>query len=109
MKALSPSISPTGRGESLANYNVNIKGRRRKGLIWRWILQLSTIIGIIALLALLLNIINAAFGYATLEAKVDPATLAVNGVPLEEQSKEQLIEVLRSNISSGAFNKLEND
>jgi phosphate transport system permease protein len=93
----------------LANYNVNIKGRRRKGLIWRWILQLSTIIGIIALLALLLNIINAAFGYAALEAKVAPATLAVNGVPLEEQSKEQLIEVLRSNISSGAFNKLEND
>jgi len=33
----------------------------------------------------------------------------VNGVPLEEQSKEQLIGVLRSNISSGAFNKLERD
>jgi phosphate transport system permease protein len=92
-----------------SDYNVNIKGRRRKGSIWRWILQLSTIIGIIALLALLLNIINGAFGYAALEAKVDPATLAVNGVPLEEQSKEQLIGVLQSNLSSGAFNKLERD
>src|SRR5688572_18696453 len=92
-----------------SDYNVNIKGRRRKGLIWRWMLQLSTIIGTIALLALLLNIINGAFGYAALEAKVDPATLAVYGVPLEEQSKEQLIEVLRSNLSSGAFNKLEHD
>ena len=91
------------------DYDVNIKGRRRKGSIWRWILQLSTVIGIIALLALLLNIINGAFGYAALEAKVDPATLAVNGVPLEEQSKEQLIGVLRSNLSSGAFNKLERD
>ena len=92
-----------------SDYNVNIKGRRRKGSIWRWMLQLSTVIGIIALLALLLNIINGAFGYAALEAKVEPATLAVNGVPLEEQSKEQLIGVLRSNLSSGAFNKLERD
>ena len=109
MKALTPSPSPNGRGESLANYNVNIKARRRKGSIWRWILQLSTMIGIIALLALLLNIINAAFGYAALEAKVDPATLAVNGVPLEEQSTGQLIGVLQSKLSSGAFNKLERD
>jgi len=93
----------------LANYNVNTKGRRRKGSIWRWIFQLSTMIGIIALLALLLNIINGAFGYAVLEAKVDPATLAVNGVPLEEQSKGQLIDVLQSKLSSGAFNKLERD
>jgi phosphate transport system permease protein len=92
-----------------SDYDVNIKGRRRKGSIWRWTLQLSTVIGIIALLALLLNIINGAFGYAALEAKVDPATLAVNGFPLEEQSKEQLIGVLRSNLSSGAFNKLEKD
>ncbi|HLE92518.1 MAG TPA: phosphate ABC transporter permease PstA, partial [Anaerolineales bacterium] len=74
-----------------------------------WIFQLSTIIGIIALLALLLNIINGAFGYAVLEAKVDPAALAVNGVPLEEQSKGQLIDVLQSKLSSGAFNKLERD
>jgi len=104
-----PNPSLKGRGESLANYNVNTKGRRRKGSIWRWIFQLSTMIGIIALLALLLNIINGAFGYAVLEAKVDPATLAVNGVPLEEQSKGQLIDVLQSKLSSGAFNKLERD
>jgi phosphate transport system permease protein len=92
-----------------SDYNVNIKGRRRTGLIWLWILQLSTIVGIIALITLLFNIINGAFGYAALEAKVDPATLAVNGIPLEEQSKEQLIGLLESNLSSGAFNKLERD
>ncbi len=109
MKAPSPNPSRNGREESLADYNVNTKGRRRKGSIWRGILQLSTIIGIIALLALLLNITNGAFGYSALEAKVDPATLAVNGVPLEEQSREQLIGVLQSKLSSGAFNKLDSD
>jgi phosphate transport system permease protein len=106
-----PTLNPSqnGREESLADYNVNTKGRRRKGTIWRGILQLSTIIGIIALLVLLLNIINGAFGYSALEARVDPATLAVDGLSLEEQSKEQLIGVLQSKLSRGAFNKLDSD
>jgi phosphate transport system permease protein len=97
--------------EKLINphYNVNIEGRNRSGSIWRWLFQLSTIIGIIALSALLMNITNSAFGYVALEAKVDPATLAINGVTLEDQSKEQLIELLKSELSSGAFNKLEKD
>jgi phosphate transport system permease protein len=97
--------------EKLANpnYNANIPGRSRTGAIWRGVLQASTIVGIIALATLLLNVINGAFGYAALEARVDPATLAVDGVPLERQSKEQLVAVLQSNLSSGAFNKLERD
>ena len=109
MKALTPGPSPFGRGGSRANYNLSIRRRRRVGTIWRWTLQLSTVIGILALAALMLNVINGAFGYAALEAKTDPATLAVNGLSLEEQSKEQLISVLQANLSSGAFNKLERD
>jgi phosphate transport system permease protein len=109
MKAsLTPTPSPIGRGEQ-SNYNVNISGRRRNGSIWRWLLQLSTVVGILALITLLLNILNGAFGYVVLEARVDPATLAVDGVPLEEQSKEQLMGVLQANVSSGAFKKLETD
>ena len=97
--------------EKLINphYNVNIEGRNRSGSLWRRLFQLSTVIGIVALAALLLNILNSAFGYAALEAKVDPATLAVNGIALEDQNKEQLIELLKSELSSGAFNKLEKD
>ncbi|HZM21783.1 MAG TPA: phosphate ABC transporter permease PstA [Anaerolineales bacterium] len=97
--------------EKLVNpqYNVNIEGRNRSGSIWRWLFQLSTIIGIIALTALLMNITNSAFGYVALEAKVDPATLATDGVSLEDQSKEQLIELLKSELSSGAYNKLDKD
>ncbi|MCI0551201.1 MAG: phosphate ABC transporter permease PstA [Anaerolineae bacterium] len=108
MKTLTPSPSPTGRGEK-TDYNVNIEGRNRSGSTWRWIFQLSTIIGIVALTALLLNIMNSAFGYVALEAKVDPATLTVNGIALQDQSKEQLIELLKSKLSSGAYNKLEKD
>jgi phosphate transport system permease protein len=91
------------------NYNVDIQGRNRSGSIWRGIFQASTVIGIIALTALVFNISNSAFGFVALEAKVDPATLAVNGIALEDQDKEQLIEVLKSKISGGAYNKLEKD
>src|SRR5687768_18604855 len=73
----------------------NLDARNRKGAIWRLLFQASTVVGIIALIALMLNIINSAFGYIAYEAKVDPDTLSVYGTPVENQSKEQLV-ALRS-------------
>ena len=90
-------------------FSDKIKQRNRSGKVWTGIFQLSTIVGIIALGTLLLNIINQSTGYVHYEAKVDPDTLSVNGVSLDEQSKEQLISVLQSNISNGAYNKLERE
>ena len=87
----------------------NLDGRNRKGVVWHVLFQVSTIIGIIALVALVLNIINSAFGYVVYEARVDPDTLAVDGTPLQEQSKEQLVALLQSNLSSGAYNKLDRE
>ena len=87
----------------------NLEARNRKGVLWHMLFQASTIVGIIALVALMLNIINGAFGYVAYEAKVDPDTLAVNGIAVQDQSKEQLVALLQSTLSSGAFNKLEND
>ena len=43
---------------------------------WQLVLQVSTIIGIIALTALLLNIINGAFGYVAGQNSMDPGALA---------------------------------
>lgn len=85
----------------------NLDIRHRRGVIWHVLFQASTVVGIIALIALVLNIINGAFGYVAYEARVDPDMLAVDGIPLTEQSKEQLVTLLQSRISSGAFNTLE--
>jgi phosphate transport system permease protein len=71
--------------------------------------QASTIVGIVALIALVLNIIDSAFGYVAYEARVDPDTLAVDGISVNDQSKEQLVSLLQSNLSSGAYSKLENE
>jgi phosphate transport system permease protein len=83
--------------------------RHRWGRLWQQVFRASTVIGILVLLALLLNIANGAFGYVALEAKVDPDTLEVNGVPLERQSKEQLMAVLEQHISAGLWRRFEND
>lgn len=87
----------------------DLKGRNRAGALWHLVFQASTVVGIIALVALLLNIVDGAFGYVSYEAKVDPASLAVDGVLPEAQSKEQLVALLQAKLSSGAFNKLERE
>ena len=87
----------------------NLGTRNRKGVLWHMLFQASTVVGIIALVALMLNIINGAFGYVAYEAKVDPDPLAVDGTAVQDQSKEQLVALLEARLSSGAFKKLESD
>jgi len=90
-------------------FDTNLEARHRKGLLWRVVFQASTIVGILALIALMLNIINSAFGFVAYEAKVDPDTLTVDGTPIQDQSKEQLVARLQSTLSRGAYNKLDKD
>jgi phosphate transport system permease protein len=90
-------------------FDTNLKARHRKGMLWHTLFQASTIVGIVALIALMLNILNSAFGYVAYEAKVDPDTLTVDSTPIQEQSKEQLVARLQSTLSRGAYNKLEKE
>jgi phosphate transport system permease protein len=92
-----------------AGFSDNVKSRNRAGSAWHIVFQASTVIGLLALMALLFNILDQSFGYVAYNAKIDPATLAVNGVTLENLSKDELVHVLQSNISKGSFNKLEKD
>ncbi len=86
-----------------------IGGRRRRGAIWRMLFLSATIIAILVLIALLYNVVNSAFGLTAVENKVDPAALAVDGVPLEALSKEQLTTILAAHISTGLGRRLERE
>ena len=90
-------------------FSNNLDPRNRNGAVWHVVFQASTIVGIIALIALMLNIVNSAFGYVAYEAKVDPDTLTMDGTAVQDQSKEQLIALLQSTLSRGAYNKLEKE
>lgn len=87
----------------------NITRRNQTGGIWQAVFRASTVFGILALVLLLLNILNQSFGYVAYEAKVDPVSLAVNGVALADLPKEELVKVLQAKISKAAFTKLEKD
>lgn len=95
-------VLPTGE-----DYRRLAQSRQRRGAIWATVFQISTVIGIVALTALLYTVINQSFGLAAVVNTVEPETLAVNGVALEEQTKEQLVETLRANVSSGLMRRFE--
>lgn len=59
-------------GERLQSF---VSGRQRIGQIWKTLFLAATVVGIIALLALLYNVINESFGFVAYRNKVEPETL----------------------------------
>lgn len=90
-------------------FHANLPHRHRSGSIWHLAFQASTVVGIIALTALLFNIVNQSFGLAAIQNRIEPATLAVGGVALEDLEKEQLVQILENHVSAGLMRRLEND
>ncbi len=66
------------------HFESNLPPRNRKATLWRTLFLLSTTIGMIMLMLLLYNIINQSFGLVAIDNKIDPTSLAVDGVPIEE-------------------------
>lgn len=83
--------------------------RHRLGRVWSALFLGAILIAILALGALLYDIIDSAFGLVAIENRVDPASLAIEGVPLEDLSKEQLTAILAQHISAGLLRRLEHD
>jgi phosphate transport system permease protein len=83
--------------------------RHTVGKIWQVIFASSTLVGIVALTVLLLNIVNNAFGYIALENDIQPELLAIDGVSIEEMPKEDLVTVLRENVSKGLMRRFESE
>jgi phosphate transport system permease protein len=100
--------SPTGYLPEGADINRNIAARRLRGAIWQAIFVSSLIIGLLALATLIYTIVDDTFGYIAVQTKIDPETLT-DGRPLEELSKEELIEILRANVSAGLFRRFDRD
>ena len=71
---MSQNITNYPEGDAL---NKQISGRHRRGTTWQLLFQVSTIIGIIALIALLYNITNQAFGLVAIQNKIEPASLVL--------------------------------
>ncbi|MDD2695800.1 MAG: phosphate ABC transporter permease PstA [Anaerolineales bacterium] len=106
---MNPHADPNSGPVAPPQPATNLPHRRRVGEAWRVIFLASTMLGIVALTTLLLNILDGSFGYVALENRVEPVELAVDGVTLEDLSKEELVRVLEERISPALFRKLERD
>jgi phosphate transport system permease protein len=98
---LGSSISP--------EFTPRLEARHRSSKLWEMIFKLSTIFGILVLALLMLTIINSLAGYVATENSVDPASLAVNGTPLEDLGKDTLVTILQENVSKGLFRQIERE
>ena len=54
-----------------------VTGRQRTGQIWKTLFLAATVVGIIALLALLYNVIDDSFGFVAYQNEIDPETLTL--------------------------------
>ena len=90
-------------------FKSNLHTRHRIGRIWHSVFRVSTAAGIFALIILLLNIINSAFGYVAIENEIDPADLAINGIPIEKLHQVDLVWILEQNVSQGLFRRFESE
>lgn len=84
-----------------------VAARYRTAWVWQVIFLFALLMAMVSLTALILNVMDGAFGYVAYEYKKDPLTISEK--PLEDLNQEELIAVLQTNLSRGAYNKLNNE
>lgn len=84
-----------------------LRKRYLTATIWQALFFSALLIAIISLSALLYNVVDSGFGYVAYEYKNDPAEFT--SIPLDELTNEDLVIILKENLSSGAYNKLDNE
>lgn len=84
-----------------------VANRYRKAWIWQFGFLTALLFAVVSLSALLLNVVDGAFGYLAFEYKKDPAQFSDK--PIEELTQAELLAVLQENLSKGAYNKLNDE
>ena len=87
----------------------NLTSRHRRGRIWAIVFLASTIVGVIALTALIVTILNDSFGYAAIQFTVQPETLAPGEKTLEQMTCPELASLLEENISPNRFRQIQSE
>jgi len=101
---MNPTDNHYPTGES---FRKSLNNRYRVASIWQAIFFSALLIALISLAALLYNVVDGAFGYVAFEYKNNPAEFTAK--PLDDLNKQELLELLKTNLSSGAYKKLNNE
>ncbi len=84
-----------------------LNARYRSASLWQMVFLSALLIAILSLMTLLYTVADGAFGYVAYEYKHDPTEFS--STPLNELGKDELLSILQSNLSAGAFKKLDNE
>jgi phosphate transport system permease protein len=105
--AVQTSLLPGGSYPEGQALQQQVTKRQRRADFWRSTFLAATLIGMIALTALLYNILNSAFGYVAVQNAVDPQTLALTtaetkllGLPHLQTSEDD--EILAAGVAADA-------
>lgn len=90
-------------------FESKLENRHRIGAFWRNVFRISTLIGILALTALLINIFDGAFGLAVIDYEIHPSQLSIDGIPLEQLDQATLVQVFQDNVSKGLYRRFESE
>ncbi|MDO9302667.1 MAG: hypothetical protein Q7T89_14875 [Anaerolineales bacterium] len=101
---MNPANNHYPEGETLRQ---SLKKRYRSASLWQALFFSALVIAMLSLAALLYNVIDGAFGYVAYEYKNDPTEFTAK--PLDDLNKQELLELLKTNLSSGAYTKLDNE
>jgi phosphate transport system permease protein len=101
---MNPNHDRFPEGES---FRQSLSKRYRTASLWQSLFFSALVIAILSLAALLYNIVDGAFGYVAFEYKNDPAQFSTK--PLDDLNKQELLDILKANLSSGAYKKLDNE
>lgn len=89
------------------SFRQSLSGRYRTASIWQALFFSALVIAILSLVALLYNIMDGAFGYVAYEYKNDQTEFTAK--PLDDSTQQELLDILKANLSSGAYTKLDNE
>jgi phosphate transport system permease protein len=85
----------------------SLNARYRTASIWQAVFLSALLIAILSLTALLYNVVDGAFGYVAYTYKKDPVTFTAT--PLNDLTKDDLLTILQSGLSAGAWKKLDSE
>ncbi|MFZ2781100.1 MAG: phosphate ABC transporter permease PstA [Rectinemataceae bacterium] len=88
-------------------FNDRLEVRKNKAKYRSVAFLIATIFSVLFLVLLIASIVNQSFGYVLVEADTDPASLARNGVALEDLDAAGLVETLREGLTRKHFAALD--
>ncbi|MCF7946233.1 MAG: phosphate ABC transporter permease PstA [Spirochaetia bacterium] len=84
-----------------------IDKRKRRGIIWKVLFLLGTLLAIVFLVLLIASIITSVFGYAALRNNMNPEELVPGKTSIEEFTREELEKSANNYLSSGILRRIE--